>query len=72
MYSYIWVDCFNKFPLTNEIYNLIKNNNKKICIVSPELQKNIDKIELYREIIINKKIIPDLICCKIYNIIFWI
>jgi hypothetical protein len=39
MYQYIWIDCFNKFPLTTEIYNLFKNNDKKICIVSPELQK---------------------------------
>jgi hypothetical protein len=72
IYSYIWVDCFNKFPLTNEIYNLVKINNKEICIVSPELQKQDEKIELYRNLIIDNNIIPDMICCKIYNIIRWI
>jgi hypothetical protein len=72
MYSYIWIDCFNKFPLTNKIYNLIRNNNKKICIVSPELQKKSEKIFEYRNYIIKNNIIPDIICCKIYNIINWI
>jgi hypothetical protein len=72
MYSYIWVDCFNKFPLTIEIYNLIKNSNKKICIVSPELQKQYEKIFDSRNYIIKNNIIPDIICCKIYNIINWI
>ena len=73
MYEYIWVDCFSKFPLTNEIYYLIKNKNKKkICIVSPELQKQPEKIEEYRDYIISNNIFPDLICCKSYNIIRWI
>jgi hypothetical protein len=74
MYEYIWIDCFTKFPLTNEIYNLIKNkeNIKKICIVSPELQKQPEKIEEYRDYIISNNIFPDLICCKSYNIIKWI
>ena len=70
MYEYIWVDCFTKFPLTTEVYNLIKNEN--ICIVSPELQKQPEKIEEYRDYIISNNIFPDLICCKIYNIIRWI
>jgi hypothetical protein len=34
-----------------------------------ELQKQPEKIENYKNIIINNNIIPDLICCKIYNII---
>lgn len=73
MYDYIWIDCFTKFPLTKEIYDIFKNYYKKICIVSPELQKHsIDKIEEYRHYIIDQNIIPDMICCKEYNIIKWI
>ena len=72
MYSYIWVDCFNNFPLNKENYNIFKAYNKKICIVSPELQKQEEKIKDYRYLIINNKIIPDMICCKIYNIIKWL
>jgi hypothetical protein len=72
--KYLWVDCFTKFPLTPEIYKTIKSREYdiKICLVSPELQKQIYKINEYREYIIKNNIIPDLICCKIYNIINWI
>ena len=72
MYSTIWVDCFTKFPLNKENYELIKNENKQICIVSPELQKQPEKIIEYRNYIIENNIIPDMICCKSYNIIQWI
>lgn len=72
MFSTIWVDCFTTFLLNKENYQLIRNENKKICVVSPELQKQPEKIENYRNIIINENIIPDMICCKVYNIINWI
>jgi len=72
MYSTIWVDCFTIFPLNKENYKLIKNENKKICIVSPELQKQPEKIIKYRDNIIENNIIPDMICTKSYNIIQWI
>ena len=72
MFSTVWVDCFSKFPLNKEIYDLIKNENKKICIVSPELQKQPEKIELYRNYIIESNIIPDMICTKDHNIYQWI
>lgn len=72
MFSTLWVDCFTKFPLNKENYEYIKNENKKICIVSPELQKQPEKIEIYRSYIIQNNIFPDMICCKSYNIINWI
>ena len=72
MFSTIWVDCFTKFPLNKENYELIKNENKKICIVSPELQKQPEKIIEYRGNIIKNNIFPDMICTKSYNIINWI
>lgn len=72
--KYLWVDCFTKFPLTSEIYNSVKSDKYdiKICLVSPELQKQSQKIDEYREYIIKNGIILDMICCKIYNIINWI
>ena len=72
MFSTLWVDCFTKFPLNKKNYEIIKKENKKICIVSPELQKQPEKIEIYRSYIIENNIFPDMICCKIYNIIKWI
>jgi len=70
--QWIWVDCFTYLPLNKDIYNNIKKINKKICIVSPELQGQYDKIFEYRNQLIDNNIIPDAICCKQNNIIYWI
>jgi len=72
MIKYIWIDCFTKFILTKKYYDLFIKNNKKICIVSLELQNQKEKIEEYKYIIDNNNIIPDYICCKKENIINWI
>jgi len=72
MFSTLWVDCFTKFPLNKKNYEYIKKENKKICIVSPELQKQPEKIIEYRNYIIQNNIFPDMICTKSYNIINWI
>lgn len=72
MFSTIWVDCFTEFPLNKNIYDLIKKEQKKICIVSPELQKKPEKIGIYRDYIIENNMIPDMICTKDYNIYQWI
>jgi len=61
-------------PPTNEDTQTQKDNNNtiKICIVSPELQGQPDKIEEYRRYFIDNNIIPDMICCKLERIIEWI
>ena len=70
--QWIWIDCFNILPLNSLIYNRIKLLDKKICIVSPELQGQKEKIKDYRQQLIDNNIIPDAICCKEYNIYEWI
>ena len=70
--KWIWVDCFTIMPLNSTIYSRIKKLDKKICIVSPELQGQEDKIISYRQQLIDNFIIPDAICCKEYNIYKWI
>ena len=35
--SWVWADCFTKFPLCQKSYAML-HNNFKICLVSPELQ----------------------------------
>lgn len=72
MITWLWVDCFTKLPINNEVYSIFKNDGKKICIVSPELQNQFEKITEYRKYIMNEDIIPDAICCKMKNIIKWI
>lgn len=70
--EWIWIDCFTKLPIDKNIYENIKKINKKICIVSPELQGQKNKINEYRTQLINNNIIPDAICCKEYLIYEWI
>jgi len=69
--SWLWIDCFNKFPLQkNDIYN-IKKSNFKLCIVSPELQgrnSENDILKMY-DTLNFLNIIPDAICTK--NIFLW-
>ena len=36
--SWVWVDYFSDFPLTQKNFTLLKNANFKICLVSPEIQ----------------------------------
>ena len=36
--KWVWVDCFSKFPLLEDDYQLLVQAGFKICVVSPELQ----------------------------------
>ena len=38
--TWVWVDYFKEFPLNMKNYLLLKRKNFKICLVSPEIQKN--------------------------------
>jgi hypothetical protein len=69
--KYVWVDCFNILPLNKGIYKLLKDNNFKICLVSPELQGQSDKLNKYKKILNEENIFLDMICTKKYNIIKW-
>jgi len=72
MVKWVWIDCFNNFPLNQESYNIIKNLGLKICIVSPELQGyNTDRIREFKKIINDNKFEIDAICTKYYNIKLW-
>jgi 2'-5' RNA ligase len=70
--KWVWVDCFNNFPLNLENYKKIKDSGLKICLVSPELQKhNIERINEFKTIIYKNNFKIDAICTKIYNIDKW-
>jgi hypothetical protein len=69
--DWVWVDCFTKLPIDNEIYKKIKNMGYKLCLVSPELQGQPEKIELYAKQIKDEKIEFDAICTKEYNVGKW-
>ncbi len=44
--DWVWVDCFTKFPLSEEDAVSLKNAGFKLCLVSPELQGRIAEIEI--------------------------
>ena len=69
--KWVWVDCFTKNPLTFITYIKLKNAGFKLCFVSPELQNQGNKIEIYRDYFKDNNINLDMICCKIYNINRW-
>ncbi len=69
--QWVWVDCFNNFPLSSETAKTIKELGYKICVVSPELQGQPEKIEKYAENIRLQQLPINAICTKVYNIERW-
>lgn len=69
--KWVWVDCFSQLPITKEYYNLLKENGFKLCLVSPELQGQDEKLEEYKQYLDTENITFDAICTKIYNIDKW-
>ena len=69
--EWIWVDCFTKLPISFKNYKILKDLNYKLCLVSPELQNQDLKLELYKNYLQKEDIIFDAICAKLHNIIRW-
>lgn len=69
--DWVWVDCFTKFPMDKQAYDKIHELGYKICIVSPELQNQDEKIELYAKYMKDNNITPDAICSKLKNFERW-
>lgn len=70
--EWVWVDCFSKLPLDSNAYKQIKKMRYKICIVSPELQGQPEKITEYKAQLKKYNIYPDAICTKVSNISKWL
>lgn len=66
---WVWVDCFTKMPLTTEIADKLHEWGYKLCIVSPELECQSNRLEEYRDYLRNIKI--EAVCTKKYNIERW-
>ncbi len=64
--NWIWVDCFNYFPLSNEDAQRLKNAGFKLCLVSPELQgRDAEKeIPLLVKLLGERGIKADAVCTK--------
>lgn len=69
--DWVWVDTFTKLPLNQETAVRIKKMGYKLCLVSPELQGQPEKIDVYAKQIKEEQIVFDAICTKEYNIDKW-
>lgn len=69
--NWIWVDCFTTFPLNKEIEEVMHRWGYKICIVSPELQGQPEKIPIYAKQIAAHNLVIDAVCTKSYHIDSW-
>lgn len=69
--EWVWVDCFSKLPIDQKSFQLLKENGFKICLVSPELQAQPEKLAPYKLYLQEEGILFDAICTKTYNIDFW-
>lgn len=69
--DWVWVDCFSKLPITNEIFHELKSLGYKLCLVSPELEGQMEKLQVYKRQLKQEKVCMDAICTKAYNIDKW-
>jgi hypothetical protein len=69
--EWVWIDCFTKLPININYYNILKEHGFKLCLVSPELQGQSEKIEPYKKFLGDEGIILDAVCTKFNNISKW-
>jgi hypothetical protein len=64
--DWVWVDCFNYFPLTHQDAQRLKQVGFKLCLVSPELQgRNAEsEIPLLANLLNERDIVADAVCTK--------
>ena len=69
--DWVWVDCFTRLPINTNNYKIIKGLNYKLCLVSPELQRQNSKLNSYKLFLKEKNIECNAICTKLKNIKKW-
>ena len=68
--EWVWIDFFSKFPINHEEYKRLKNNNFKLCFVSPELQGYCDAVcKDLKDYLKQNNMQLDAVCTKKLN--FW-
>ena len=66
MVEWVWVDCFSKFPLTENDARKLQEFGFKLCFVSPELQGCTERTHVieFRQNIESQNIHGDAVCTK--------
>lgn len=64
--DWVWVDCFTRFPLTQDDAHRLQRARFKLCLVSPELQQRDPETEIPELASLLKKlrITPEAVCTK--------
>jgi len=64
--TWVWLDCFTKFPIRIADYNTLKGAGFKLCLVSPELQgRDADTEILHMANFLNdNRMVMDAVCTK--------
>lgn len=70
--KWVWVDCFTQLPIDKKTFELLKGLGYQLCLVSPELQSQDEKLELYRDYLKTEGIVFDAVCSKLYNVNRWV
>ena len=65
--KWVWVDFFNKKPISKTNFKKLKKAKMKICYVSPELQgeKNVKNIQKFIKQIKLNNLYPEAVCTKL-------
>lgn len=64
--DWVWVDCFNEFPLSAADGVLLQQAGFKLCLVSPELQGRNAELEIpaLQRLLVQRGIVADAVCTK--------
>ena len=64
--DWVWVDCFTRFPLSEQDAARLKDAEFKLCLVSPELQGRDADIEIPQlaSLLKERNIVADAVCTK--------
>lgn len=69
--TWVWIDCFTRLPIDKDIYAELKALGYKLCMVSPELEGQPEKIEQYKQFFEQNDIVMDAVCTKVHNFEKW-
>jgi hypothetical protein len=69
--QWVWVDVFTHLPLRAETAAVLRAAGLHLCLVSPELQGQPDKIVHYRDTLKEQGIALDAVCSKVWNRALW-
>lgn len=69
--TWVWVDVFTQLPITREAEESIRHRGLKLCLVSPELQGQQEKLVEYKTILTKRGVTIDAVCSKLYNRGLW-